>query len=205
MKKYILINLILILTIIIACQSSEEKLKIKILPILTKSILNDSNIVKINKLNIYKIDTLTDLKYNTIKIQFLELRISYFQGIQIVYLKSATEYMSQSVNDFKMADTYKEINGYSPLIDIYETSAIEFMELGKAENLKAKLYSDSSKIYEAQINSINKLIKNRKLDSVEIIGYIPYYNLIGSNKKGVELKIDSNRDFISKELNIIRF
>ncbi|GAA4907061.1 hypothetical protein [Mucilaginibacter defluvii] len=201
MKRYL--TIITLIAFLISCKSKEEKLKEQFLPIISNVVKQDSLIYKMDSLTIFKIDTLSDLKIAQQQISNKSRDFEFFMSMVKSY-NSQTElaYKSASLNA-QQASLYYNILESDVLGDIAKDKVKTEVSRAKELSAKSQKYLDSAKLVNSQIDNLDKKIKNKKINTKNFKGYVVWFNLLGSDKKNMEVRRDSLYIFISPSLRVI--
>ena len=162
------------------------------IPVLSRITLQDRLVSKLDSINIYKLDTLTDL--NTA------------MGRLTMHNNLSEHYIRRAKFDTEMAELHQSTGkSRSPSASLYYTmldsKTLGDVEMGEAkeyfeksrESIKhSKLMLDSSRFLGNMASKILLEVKLEKIDSVSFRGHIPHYIV-----KGADV-------FLSKDLHIIR-
>jgi uncharacterized protein YcfL len=196
---------LLILTFMLAsCQSEEEKLKIKLEPIVRNAVLKDSLAIKLDSLIIFKVDTLTEVDYAKEQIEIMKSKIWYHLHMSSTFNERAE--MNHTIAKAKQAKAkmYLNVLNSRTLAEIEADDANKDLQEGLTFLKQSELHTDSSSYYEKRIALMIANRRAGKIDSTKLIGYIPRYRIIGANNNGVEVRKDSMYMFISPNFNILQ-
>lgn len=200
MKYVIPFLIILALT---SCKSKEEQLKESILPVLTNAIVQDSLVHKIDSIKILKIDTLTDSLY-------AERRLLNKSKIFDYYLSRSKMYQTQAELDGQSAKLsqqqstlYYEYLNSSTLSRMSADDAKSKIASLKENLAKSTVYIDSAKKVNAEMQKIENDLKIRKNKPKGFRGFLVTFNLLGTDKKNMEIKKDSMLLYLSPALRVL--
>jgi hypothetical protein len=194
----------ILLILIYGCKSKQEKLKERMVPVLTSLILKDSTIKQIDSLVIFEVDTLTDLKYNKRLIGIMNSHSDYFVNMAKIENDKTDSYLNLLRSSKSSAQLYYNVLDSKTLGDM---EMDKFREYNKkvSESIKAAQgYIDSSKLMDSRIAAMTKSIKEHKVDSTNFKGYIPWFRILGSDKDGIQIKRDSMYVYLSDQMSIIK-
>lgn len=190
-----------------SCKSENEQLKERIKPVLTKFILQDSILVKIDSLLIDSIQTFSETEWSKEKI------IRY-QNLIIFNNKMAefSEERLKLLNETAKIETKgDEIDNETMAILLNDNSYQKRKPKPRVttefdiNNEKEKLlkYKKNIANYNALIEELKKNINLNKYNSDKKFGYKPYFRVIGADENNVEIK-DTLAISLSENLNILQ-
>lgn len=194
---------LLLVVCIWGCQKPEEKLKAKIEPIIRKLVIQDSLASKIDSINIYKIDTLTDIDYAYAKMTNAKRKIDYYIESSKNYFSQADLTQSNANIKISQAKLYYQVLDSKVLGETSVQDARDDMKEAMKLAGEAKLYADSAKQLTAYIQTIEKQLKGKKTDSTTFRGYIVNFRLQGANDRNEEVKKDSLSLYLSPTFHAI--
>lgn len=195
-------TLIIACAIILSCKSKQEKLRELALPIVKETVISDSLVYEIDSITIFKVDTLTDKKYQLRLLSKLFRTHDFYLNMVDSYNQTAKLYQSSARSMQNQAQLYGYL-GSRTLVEHELSRAKEKLEYSNTELANAKRYTDSAQIVFDRINSINNNLKAGKLDSVKFKGYIAWFKVKGSDKKNQEVKLDSMFVYLNESMKII--
>jgi len=200
MKK--VFTLILACAIMLSCKSKQDKLKELALPIVRETVISDSLVYEIDSITVFKVDTLTDKKYQLRLLSTLFRKHDFYLSMVDSYNQTAKLYQSSARTMQSQAQLYGYL-GSRTLVEHELRQAKEKLEDSNAELDNAKKYTDSAQIVFNRIKVINNYLKTGKLDSVTFKGYVAWFKVKGSDKKNQEVKLDSMFVYLNESMKII--
>lgn len=182
---------LLCICLVFSCKSPEEKLKIKVMPILKSYVLDkqgkNTYVSKIDSLRILRIDTITPMKDSN----YILSQITDILNIGTAKIKTNNELLENQLTQLKL---YGEL-GWNTL---FETTKGEIKKIQNETSLNLeKLSSIKDRI--GIIDSLNIL---GKIDTVSLTGYNILFKLIGQDNTNNEVRIDTGYLQLSKEMHI---
>ena len=204
--KFILYIIFASIVVITSCKSQEDRLKEKIVPVLTKKALQDSIVSKVDKLIIDSIVTFTELEWTKEKIR----RYKFSINLYLTFIKHSEEMVQLLIDRAKLeAKSGKIENETMSLIlkdESYKTLPVKAraITLIAIEEDQARIRESRERVQKdsSQLVQLEKKLSEKTIDSKNLRGYIPFYRITGANKEGVEV-IDTLKLYLSKELNIM--
>jgi hypothetical protein len=200
MKYFYLAALVCILA---SCKSKEQKLKEKIIPVIDTIVLKDSLVHKIDSIKILKIDTLTDSLYAertlTNKLRYYEFytKMLSYNNDELGYLLSDIKLKRRQL------ELYSDLDGFSTLRKITKEEADDKIQEFKEKAKVGGLYQDSITLTKKEIAAISERLKQKKYNTKNFRGYFILFNILGSDKRNLEVRKDSLNLYLSPSFRVI--
>ena len=185
-----------------SCQSEQQKLKQKIDPILQNIVLQDSIAAKVDSIKIYKVDTLSDLRYAQRQINNLNAEIDYFLSVEKNYLNQSNLKKESASLELSQERLYASINS-RVLVQTERDEITRDVNDMKELIKEGQNYSDSATIAINKSKQLQLKIDRKQLNSKNFRGYVILFKVLGYNKKNIEVKRDSLNIYLSPNFRII--
>jgi len=190
-----------------SCKSEDEKLIERIKPVLTKFILQDSILVKIDSLLIDSIQTFSETEWSKEKIIRYQ-NLIVFNNKMAEFSEERLEILNETA---KIETKGDEIENETMAILLNDNSYKKRTPKPRVtteidiNNEKEDLleYKKNIANYNSLIEELKKNINLNKYSSDKKFGYKPYFRVIGADKNNVEIK-DTLAISLSENLNILQ-
>lgn len=171
--------------------------------VIEKMVLNDSMVAVVDKINVFEIKKLTALEDSlrvkrilNSKIMFAKMDADHNRKMASITLNSAPDstYYAGLIDDSNTRERLSSVK-----LKGHQQGNIE----SKDYINKAILAYQDVERFNNRAKNIEQLIESKAIDSVSFKGFIAYFNLLGADVKGAQIKKDSLYVFISEEKRLI--
>lgn len=198
--------LVIVVCFVCACMTDKTKVKEDLVPVLTKIILQDSVVVKLDSLLIDSVTSFTELEWAHEKIKRFNKLINLNNSFAEWSKKSIQSSVELAEIEIKGSKIENETMAVLLRDESYNTKKAEATLRTRMmideERKRLIDYQQEIAKYKQTIASLKKQISYQKLDSTNVRGYISYFRIIGSDSKGYEVS-DTLSLHLSKDYNLI--
>lgn len=198
--------LVIVVCFVCACMTDKTKVKEDLVPVLTKIILQDSVVVKLDSLLIDSVTSFTELEWAHEKIKRFNKLINLNNSFAEWSKKSIQSSVELAEIEIKGSKIENETMAVLLRDESYNTkkpeATLRTRMMIDEERKRLIDYQQEIAKYKQTIASLKKQISYQKLDSTNVRGYISYFRIIGSDSKGYEVS-DTLSLHLSNDYNLI--